>query len=212
MITIKQLKDVSDFDVVVHAARNSWGSWENSDSGYVNGEYVLGDNDYALLAKLCKAGSDHRKAIRFANVFVDITAPLSWWKQMDTYRVGTVCVSTSTMHTLARGAITPDMFTLESRDDEIIAAAAENMYNTCESFRQLYLRTNDKKYWRALIDLLPEGFMQTRTLMLNYEVLHNAYHSRRGHRLTEWHDFCDWVETLPYSDLITGTRGEADES
>ncbi|MEE0326704.1 MAG: hypothetical protein UDP13_07945 [Butyricicoccus sp.] len=211
MIKITTYQRLNDWDIAVRAARNSWDSWNKSDSHYITGEFMMGDKDHALLLNLCRAGSDERKFLRMMNVYADITAPLYWWKQFDTYKVGTVSVSTSTMHTLAKHAITPGMFSLDG-DDDIIAAAAENIYNTCESFRQLYLKTKDKRYWRALIQLLPSGFMQKRTVMLNYETLSAIYYARRHHRLSEWRDFCDWIRSLPYSEFITCIQEAADEN
>ena len=184
-------------------------------------EYAfIGPKDLDLAHRMIKAGSSDRKFLRQIQVCVDITAPLYWWKQFDTYKIGTVANSTSTMHKLASTPITRDCFELEdfssditlyeeqnSKTDHNDAFTTINMMDTiiayCERLRQLYVETKDKKYWKELIRWLPNGWLQTRTVTLNYEVLRNQYFQRQNHKLIEWHKYCDWIETLPYAkDLI----------
>lgn len=184
-------------------------------------EYAfIGPKDLDLAHRMIKAGSSDRKFLRQIQVCVDITAPLYWWKEFDTYKIGTVANSTSTMHKLASTPITRDCFELEdfssditlyeeqnSKTDHNDAFTTINMMDTiiayCERFRQLYVETKDKKYWKELIRWLPNGWLQTRTVTLNYEVLRNQYFQRQNHKLIEWHKYCDWIETLPYAkDLI----------
>lgn len=181
----------------------------------------LGDNDSNLMHRLCSAGSDHRKFMRMIVVYCDITAPLYWWKEFDTYKVGTVANSCSTMHKIHAKKFTIEDFSYERLiDDEVdcdvtswwaedgvnplypkdILETAISSLNAC---REAYLETKDKKYWWQMIQLLPSSYNQKRTVMLNYEVLTNIYNSRRHHKLDEWHDFCDWIKTLPHSELIT---------
>ena len=172
--------------------------------------FAVGPNDLALMMKLRNADTDHRKFMRMITVYVDITAPLYWWKEFDTYKVGTVANSCSTMHKIHSKPIELSDFSFEDfeiEDAEIsVCDCFINVVADCEILRKLYLETNDKKYWRALIQLLPESYNQKRTVMLNYEVLANIYKSRKNHRLTEWHTLCDWIESLPYSELITGGK------
>ena len=184
-------------------------------------EYAfIGPKDLDLAHRMIKAGSSDRKFLRQIQVCVDITAPLYWWKEFDTYKIGTVANSTSTMHKLASTPITRDCFELEdfssditlyeeqnSKTDHNDAFTTINMMDTiiayCERLRQLYVETKDKKYWKELIRWLPNGWLQTRTVTLNYEVLRNQYFQRQNHKLIEWHKYCDWIETLPYAkDLI----------
>lgn len=184
-------------------------------------EYAfIGPKDLDLAHRMIKAGSSDRKFLRQIQVCVDITAPLFWWKEFDTYKIGTVANSTSTMHKLASTPITRDCFELEdfssditlyeeqnSKTDHNDAFTTINMMDTiiayCERLRQLYVETKDKKYWKELIRWLPNGWLQTRTVTLNYEILRNQYFQRQNHKLIEWHKYCDWIETLPYAkDLI----------
>lgn len=184
-------------------------------------EYAyIGPTDLDLAHRMIQAGSSDRKFLRQIMVSVDITAPLYWWKEFDTYKVGTVANSTSTMHKLSSTPITKDCFELGDfeKDLEIYAAQesmtdynpplvmndiANNIIDYCESLRILYNTTKDKKYWKELIRWLPNGWLQTRTVTLNYEILRNMYAQRKNHRLVEWHQFCDWIKTLPYAeDLI----------
>ena len=169
----------------------------------------LGPNDLNLAQRMIKAGTSDRKFLRQIFVSVDITAPLYWWKEFDTYKIGTVANSTSTMHKLASTPITFDCFEMD--DFENLRVYDNEPYNTdtfvtdiwddiigyCEALRLRYNETKDKKYWKELIRILPEAWLQTRTVTLNYEVLRNIYFQRRYHKLTEWHQFCEWIESLP---------------
>lgn len=218
---------------VIEGMRNPMNSWDKSDSGYQcvccsneickakctcddlcqrNGEYRLGDNDHTLMLKLAKAGTDHRKYLRMMPVYVRITAPLYWWKEFDTYKVGTVANSCSTMHKIAEKEFTWDDFSVDhlkrvrecSLGDVGPTLVVESIINGLNYWRSKYLRSKSKDDWWQMIQLLPSSYNQTRNVMLNYEVLANIYKSRQNHKLDEWRDFCDWIETLPYSDLITG--------
>ena len=196
--------------------------------------FMIGPNDHDLMMRLRNAGTDHRKFMRMIEVYVDITAPLYWWKEYDTYKVGTVANSCSTMHKIADKEFTLEDFSCEHLLDEEslppyeeradidhcepLAAIDVNgqwcyytpktfLNMTCHvlnHFRKLYLKTKDKKYFWQMIQLLPTSYNQKRTIMLSYEVLANIYKSRRHHKLSEWHTLCDWIESLPYSELITG--------
>ena len=172
--------------------------------------YVLGENDYILMVKLRNAGTDHRKFMRMLTTYVDITAPLYWWKEFDTYKVGTVANSCSTMHTIYKKEFTLDDFSCEHILDETFTAEVipkvilEATIKCLNENRAHYLSTKDKKYWWQMIQLLPTSYNQKRTVMLNYEVLANIYKSRKNHKLDEWHEFCCWIiHSLPYSSLIT---------
>lgn len=175
-------------------------------------QYCIGPNDHDLATRLRNAGTDHRKYLRMIVVWLDVTAPLYWWKEFDTYKVGTVANSCSTMHKIAAKEFTLEDFSCEHLISEEaipgrVYSAKGMMEATVDNlnmFRKLYLETQDKKYWWQLIQLLPSSYNQRRTLMVSYEVLANIYKSRRGHKLDEWRKFCDWIETLPYSELITG--------
>lgn len=202
----------------VYSARNAMNSWDKSDSKWETD--TLGENDLALAKKLSKAGSDHRKFLRMINVTCDVVAPLYWWKEYDTYKVGTVANSCSTMHKIADKEFTLDDFSHEhltdkwSDENELIAYNGE--YNNAPQdvleftidalnlYRIRYIETKDIKYWYDMIQILPTSYNQRRTVQLNYEVLHNMYHARKSHVLDEWVEFCEWIETLPYSELITG--------
>ena len=176
--------------------------------------FLVGPNDLDLMTRLSKAGTDHRKFMRMITVYLDITAPLYWWKEFDTYKVGTVANSCSTMHKIADKEFTLEDFSCEHlfhnvNDTEIwlnidFSNVLNNVIFYLNKARELYLKTNDKKYWWQMIQLLPSSYNQRRTIMLNYEVLANIYKSRRNHKLDEWHMFCDWIERLPYAELITG--------
>lgn len=184
--------------------RNPKESWNRSDS-YFNekGNYVLGENDLDLATRLIKAGAEHRKFLRMIHVQTDMTAPLYVWKEYDTYKIATVANSTSTMHKLTSKPITIDCFEIDDIKD-FEKTYLELIINMCEDYREQYLETKDKNIWKALIRLLPESWLQTRTIDLNYETLRTVYHQRKYHKLTEWHTFCDWVKTLPYAkELIT---------
>lgn len=204
-------------------ANEKYAEWLR-ENGVLNCDYdhnavkyaYLGPKDLDLAHRMIKAGTSDRKFLRQIFVSVDITAPLYWWKEADTYKVGTVANSTSTMHKLASTPITFDCF--EMGDFENLRVYDNEPYNTdtfvtdiwddiigyCETLRQRYNETKDKRYWKELIRILPEGWLQTRTVTLNYEVLRNIYFQRRYHKLSEWHQFCEWIESLPYAkELIT---------
>ena len=227
--------EVMGWEHAIRGMRNPMNSWEKSDSewvprfdtvqGPVSGKFIIGPNDYALMKKLRKAGTDHRKFMRMITVYLDITAPWYWWKEFDTYKVGTVANSCSTMHKIHAKEFTIDDFShehlLEQKDVnnpndsccnwnwegcEIIAPIdiLEETINMLNKAMKMFLETKDKKYWDVMIQLLPSSYNQRRTVMLNYEVLANIYKSRRNHKLDEWHTLCDWIEGMPYSELITG--------
>lgn len=203
--------------------RNPMNSWDKADTQhYEYRHFELGSNDRSLMERLVKAGTDHRKFMRMIVVYVDIIAPLYWWKEYDTYKVGTVANSCSTMHKIHAKEFTLDDFSHEHLfDDEDVelfgrelpyaGTVLQYVVDLLNDARDDYLKTNDKKYWWQMIQLLPSSYNQRRTLMLNYEVLANIYRSRRNHKLDEWHTFCDWVESLPESHLITGKERCKDE-
>ena len=220
--------------------RNPLESWEKSDSTPCNfpnrclveckkhqceagDHFYVGPNDLNLMMKLRKAGTDHRKFMRMIVVYVDILAPLYWWKEFDTYKVGTVANSCSTMHCIHKKEFTLDDFSHEHLDgdgkypfmiqlsgdprDTVTINAVQYLMSIIEllnQYREKYLKTKDKFYWWQMIQLLPTSYNQKRTVMLNYEVLANIYKSRKDHKLDEWNDFCDWIKTLPCSKLIVG--------
>ena len=207
MIKIEK-EDVYGFNSAFRGMRNPMNSWHLSDGKYKDGRYEVGDVDLKLAIRLSKAGTDHRKFMRMIVVYVDVTAPLYWWKEMDTYKVGTVSNSCSTMHKITSKPITLSDFSIEETDigEEGISMSDcfINVVADCEMLRKYYLETKDKRYWRGLIQLLPSSYNQKRTLQLNYEVLANIYQARKYHKLDEWQTFCDWIERLPHSELITG--------
>lgn len=235
--------EIIGWEAAIRGMRNPKNSWEKSDSGVcathgpdhcadcvytdchaddveIGTKYILGPNDLKLMTTLRNAGTDHRKFMRMITVYMDITAPLYWWKEFDTYKVGTVANSCSTMHKIADKAFVRDDFSCEHlfTDDKSLEHMVEypdeepwsaiDIFNativSLNVYRKRYIETKDKKYWWQLIQLLPSSYNQKRTVMLNYEVLANIYKSRRNHKLDEWHTFCDWIETLPYSELIMG--------
>lgn len=249
--------EVVGWEPAIRGMRNPMNSWDKSDTGYIKKcstckyydeddgvcraddwsgqpintencyEFKIGPNDLKLMMKLRKAGPDHRKFMRMIIVYVDITAPLYWWKEFDTYKVGTVANSCSTMHKIAAKEFTLEDFSTEHLNE----ASLKTLIDTIEQLnisRNLYITTKDKFYWWQMIQLLPSSYNQKRTVMMSYEVLANQYRSRKNHKLDEWkeHDylskedlsyentfekhagFCDWIRTLPYSELITGEEGE----
>jgi len=208
MITIDKTS-VMNLENAIRGARNPMNSWDKSDSTYDdNGNYLLGANDLSLAIRLCRAGSDHRKFMRQIFVSVDITAPLYWWKEFDTYKVATTANSTSTMHKIHSKSFTEEDFSSDQLTGES-RAFFNRMVEYLEQLRVLYNDTKDKKYWYDMIQLLPSGYNQLRTCTLNYETLTNIYHSRKSHKLNEWHDLCDWITELPYAkELIV--KEEAD--
>ena len=212
--------EVFNFEGALRGMRNPMASWHRGDSKvigdcYDNIEFEIGPNDMDLARRLITAGGEHRKFLRQIFVSVDITAPLYWWKEFDTYKVGTTANSTSTMHKLASTPITLDCFETDDFEDLVFHSdygshdnlifeyttkgMAEGMIKALEELRQKYNETKDKRYWKELIRWLPESWLQTRTVTMNYENLRNMYHQRENHKLTEWHSFCHWVESLPYA-------------
>lgn len=211
MIKIENV-EIYGWEAAIRGMRNPMNSWDKSDSGYIEKEgscwdgcYSVGQNDFKLMKNLVKAGSDHSKFMRMITVTLDITAPLYWWKEADTYKVGTVRNSCSTMH-----KIHSKEFTLEDFSCEYCPGFTNGVIGTLETWRKQYVETKDKKYWYAIIQLLPSSYNQRATIQLNYAVLRNMYHSRKNHKLDEWREFCKWIEELPYSYLITGDTNNAD--
>ena len=234
MLKIKNA-EVMGWEAAIRGMRNPMNSWEKSDSEFHGGlvrfdtcnerwedngyAMSLGPNDLNLMTRLRNAGTDHRKFMRMITVYVDITAPLYWWKEFDTYKVGTVANSCSTMHKIAEKPFNINDIScdelmkgnLKYEDGTIVAPELKAHYkhmslvlDSLNNLRDLYLKTKDKRYWRCMIEMLPSSYNQKRTVMLNYEVLANMYKSRKNHKLDEWVKFCKWVESLPYSELITG--------
>ncbi len=167
------------------------------DSYTENGKFVMGPNDLDLAKRLCKAGTDHRKFIRMIFVTVDITAPLYWWKEYDTYKVGTVANSTSTMHKIHSKPFVMDDFSTDHMNDKTIKVMNHTI-DFLEELRLDFVNTKDNKSWYSMIALLPESYNQMRTCTFSYENVANMYYSRKNHKLSEWHTFCDWIESLPY--------------
>ena len=226
--------EVLGWEHVIRGMRNPMNSWEKSDSIFVgDGEYhdicgnsgpyngtvtdtetffEMGDNDLDLMTRLRNAGTDHRKFMRMITVYLDITAPLYWWKEFDTYKVGTVANSCSTMHKIHTKEFTLEDFSTEHLYPEVREAFENTIIKYLNEARKTYNFLSDtpskKDAWWQMIQLLPTSYNQKRTVMLNYEVLANIYKSRRNHKLDEWHTFCDWIESLPYSELITGNENE----
>ena len=207
--------EVVGWEAAIRGMRNPMNSWEKIDSCFCmdrpecegNCSVCIGPNDHSLMMRLRNAGTDHRKFMRMVTVYLDITAPLYWWKEFDTYKVGTVANSCSTMHKIHEKEFTLEDFSTEHLDN-VSLDTFEYIIAQLEYDRRLYLKTKDKKYWWQTIQLLPTSYNQKRTVMLNYEVLANIYKSRRNHKLDEWHTFCDWIKSLPHSELITGQSVE----
>ena len=218
------LPSPAQWEAVIRGARNPMNSWDKMDSysthivdeatlEVADFEYFIGENDLDLLSRLAKAGKDHRKFMRMITIYLDITAPLYWWKEFDTYKVGTVANSCSTMHKIQEKEFTMEDFSCEHLNRigtfnlwEIIDCLniARNLYLEGGEYKGEYYEAKDKQVWWQMIQLLPSSYNQKRTVMLNYEVLANMYHSRKYHKLDEWREFCKWIESLPYSELITG--------
>ena len=220
--------DVVGWEHVIRGMRNPMNSWERSDSGYCHRDlardcttcihrstdypacysrFDIGPNDYALMMNLANGGPVHAKYRRMIVVYIDITAPLYWWKEFDTYKVGTVANSCSTMHKIHTKRFEREDFSiehLENCDEHHWMVCMDNVISALNVSREKYIETKDKKYWWQMIQLLPSSYNQRRTVMLNYEVLVNIYKSRKNHKLDEWHTFCDWIESLPYSEIIIG--------
>ena len=203
MLTVNNTS-VMNFENALRGARNPMCSWNRMDSSYdADGNFRIGDADLDLASRLCRAGSDHRKFLRQIFVSVDITAPLYWWKEFDTYKVGTVANSTSTMHKIHSQPFSMDQFSCDKMTPETYAFM-ESIIDKLGEIRLKYLENKDKKDWYDLIQLLPSSYHQMRTVTLNYEILINIYNARKEHKLEEWHVFCDWIKSLPYADkLIT---------
>lgn len=265
-------EEVMGWEAAIRGMRNPMNSWEKSDSNIDDfdencgvcktclkiemcGDGLIGPNDLGLMTRLRNAGTEHRKFMRMITVYVDVTAPLYWWKEFDTYKVGTVANSCSTMHKIHAKEFTLEDFSCEHLigepydfdhddpidgefDDKSLVLMANNdngwlahcyytaSGNKCVEYlapktlldkyiisalnacREAYLKTKDKKYWWQMIQLLPSSYNQKRTVMLNYEVLAAMYHQRKNHKLDEWREFCSWIETLPYSELIIGSKKE----
>lgn len=242
------LASPEQMEFIIEGMRNPMNSWNKTDSfngcetykgiskcldcdgirecGAVNKYLIVGENDHSLMQRLSKAGTDHRKFMRMLPVYVRITAPLYWWKEFDTYKVGTVANSCSTMHKIQAKEFTLDDFSTEHlftegqnvycksaplEEDDLFINSNQLMLLTVEvlnQYREDFLKTKDKRYWWQMIQLLPSSYNQTRNVMMNYEVLANIYKSRRGHKLDEWRDFCKWIERLPYNELICKSTEE----
>lgn len=199
---------VMNLENAMRGARNPLNSWARSDSYYnEDHEYVLGPNDLDLAKRLCRAGSDHRKFIRQIMVCVDITAPLYWWKEYDTYKVGTVANSTSTMHKIHSKPFSMEDFSVDKLTEES-AARMQEFVAYLEEVRLKYMEEKDKSHWYDMIQLLPSSYNQLRTCSLNYETLTNIYYARRSHKLDEWHVMCDWIRSLPYAEELILNREE----
>ena len=213
--------DVRGFEQAIKGMRNSRNSWSRMDSV----DDIVGPNDLKLMNRLFKSGTEHRKYARMITVWIDINAPLYWWKEFDTYKVGTVSNSCSTMHKITSKEFTEhdfstdrlgsryynptdDIFAIEFPGEQPLNVTCtdvlRSLINILNYYRKKYIDTGDKEYWWKIIQLLPSSYNQTRNVMLNYEVLANIYKSRKNHKLDEWREFCIWIEGLPYSDLITG--------
>ena len=228
-------QEMAGLPVAIHSMRNAWSSWDKADSKYRRCDedcdyccnvdcfgpragdegfivsYCVGPADRELAMNLRNAGTDHRKYLRMIEVWMDITAPLYWWKEFDTYKVGTVANSTSTMHTIAKKEFTLDDFSHEHLHPDTTLCLQRTIDNL-NIYRNLYLEKKDKRHWWQMIQLLPSSYNQLRTIKLSYEVLANIYKSRRGHRLDEWREFCKWIEELPYSRFITGVEDNDEQT
>lgn len=202
MLKVERIS-VMNLENAMRGARNPLNSWARSDSYYdENGQYILGENDLGLAKRLARAGSDHRKYLRQIFISVDVTAPMYWWKEYDTYKVATVANSTSTMHKIHSKEFSRDDFSLDKLDEDSMAFF-DTIIAKLEELRLKYTETKDKQYWYDIIQLLPSSYNQMRTCSLNYETLINIYYARKSHKLDEWHTFCDFIKTLPYAkDLI----------
>lgn len=225
MIKIEHVVTASpeQMEFIIEGARNPMNSWDKSDSyaghenmGAGNEYFHLGENDRSLMQRLSNAGTDHRKFMRMMPVYMRITAPLYWYKELSTYKVGTVANSCSTMHKIAAKEFTIEDFSHEHLDIYALEIL-NNIIRVLNTYRDLYVNyesnafeiedwPSKKDIWWQMIQLLPSSYNQTRNVMLNYEVLANIYKSRKDHKLDEWREFCKWIETLPYSELITGGR------
>ena len=191
--------DVMNIENAIRGARNPMNSWHRIDSEYdEDGNYILGENDLDLGRRLCRAGSDHRKFLRQIFVSVDITAPLYWWKEYDTYKVGTTANSTSTMHKIHSKPFEVEDFSTDHMNEKTMETL-ELIIKQLEALRLDFNETKDKTSWYSMIQLLPSSYNQMRTCTMTYENIRNMYTARKNHKLEEWHTFCRWVETLPYA-------------
>ncbi len=194
--------EVMNFHNAIRGARNPLNSWARSDSYFdKDGNFILGENDLSLAVRLRKAGSDHRKFMRQIFVTVDITAPIYWWKEFDTYKVGTVANSTSTMHKITSAPFDISHFSCDKMDKETLEQI-QKIIDYLEVLRLKYVETKDKQIWYDIIQLLPSSYNQMRTCTMNYENLISIYNSRHNHKLDEWHIFCDFIKSLPYAKEI----------
>ncbi len=203
---------VMNLDNAIRGARNPLNSWAKSDSKYnEKGEFVLGPNDLSLAVRLAHAGSDHRKYLRQVMVCMDVTAPMYWWKEFDTYKVGTVANSTSTMHKIHAKPFERDDFSHDHMDEGALKCLDVIIeYLEGERLKFVEDKTN-KQAWYNMIQVLPSSYNQMRTITLNYEVLINMYYARKAHKLQEWHTFCDWIKTLPYAQDLILVKEESEE-
>ncbi len=198
--------EVVGWEAAIRGARNPMNSWDKSDTAFwcypeEGVAHKIGPNDMKLLRSLANAGPDHGKYLRFIQVYCDITGPLYWYKELDTYRMGVDKNSCSTMHKIHSRDLTVDDF---SYDHNEVTGWLEYTVNVLNAARKLFLESKDKKWWYTLIQVLPSSYNQRRTYMFSYAALRSIYHARKNHKLEEWHEFCRWVESLPYSELITG--------
>ena len=207
MLKVERIS-VANMENAIRGARNPMNSWARMDSYYnEKGEYILGENDLALAAKLAKAGSDHRKFLRQIIVSMDITAPLYWWKEFDTYKVGTTANSTSTMHKIQAKEFTREDFSIDRLSEDALAVL-DSLLVYLEGERVKFNETKEKQHWHNMIQLLPSSFNQMRTVSMNYEVLINIYYARRTHKLAEWHTLCEIIEKMPYADKLILVKEE----
>lgn len=204
MIKIENMH-TCNWEAAIRGMRNPMNSWDKSDSYYTDGVYILGPNDLKLAKQLATAGSDHGKFLRMIIFSCDITAPMYWWKEMDVYKVGTVRNSCSTMHKITEKEFTVEDFSYENIVPGSLGSL-DAVVDELNFLRRSYLNSKNKKFWYSLIQLLPSSYNQRATWTANYEVLRNIYHARKNHKLDEWHVFCDMIEELPYSELITEKR------
>ena len=207
MLKVERIS-VMNFENAIRGARNPLNSWDRYDSHVEpDGTFVLGPNDLSLARRLAKAGSDHRKFLRQVLVSLDITGPLYWWKEFDTYKVGTVANSTSTMHKIHAKPFGREDFSCDGMSEAGLAVL-DNVISYLEAARLRFVETKDRQDWLDMIQLLPESYNQLRTVTLNYEVLINMYYARRSHKLTEWHVLCDAIKALPYANELILVREE----
>ncbi len=209
MLKVERIS-VCNMENAIRGARNPMNSWARMDSYYnEKGEFILGENDLTLASKLAVAGSDHRKFLRQIIVSMDITAPLYWWKEFDTYKVGTVANSTSTMHKIQAKEFSRDDFSCDRMTDDALAVL-DSVINYLEGERVKFNETKNREHWHNMIQLLPSSFNQMRTVSMNYEVLINIYYARKSHKLAEWHVLCDAIKSLPYAENLILVKKESE--